>query len=670
MKDNTLYLEIYKDQSVINISLHKSKAAIWTYKTVVLDHDKYTQQHIDKRCTQMIDALNRCTIKAEKKEDALNEIKSLGNILSDELLPATIKQKLIDSDATYLLLFIDDHLVHIPWELMCIGDQFLCERFCMGRIVKTRQDIIESEERPLHTPVKMWIVADPKNDLAFARQEGKYIRDYIDDINTENEKLVINAEFNTRVDSSELKEKIRHFDMIHYTGHSFYDPKAPENSGWKLTTNYFTAKEIVKMSGTQMPQFIFSNACQSARTDKWETDHLIEKGSYGLANSFMLSGVKHYIGTSWDINDGAGSEFTVEFYRQLFNGETIGRSMNEARKMLMDPDDFDICWASYVLYGDPRVRYFNAENDQPPPDGIKSYRKEKTIFKNHRFFPAKRGGKVGWNISNIKETRNWITLLLLWVAFFMTYSLGIRYIHVMENVEIQKILNERIMSMQKEVDELFQQLIHKMGPLDPPKCKRISVYFEKRTKDEDRKQIIKAIIGDEIDKKTGFKPLATELSTLRIIILNLLTQKPPIHYQLPQLMLFFDTYEMNSSSTCLLLMKLVDVESGRTIIEHFFENVDKKEFILRQRESITRRLIQVLNDKYPVKGKIIKITNHQIEANIGACDGVKNYNQNFNVENTQVLLTPLAIRSETCALTINNGSVMPNVGDKIRYVHQ
>jgi len=666
MKDNTIYLEIYKDQAAINISIHKSKAAIWTYKSVVLDQDKYTPQHIDARCKQMIDTLNRYANNGGKKEAALREIKSSGNTLTDELLPVSVKQKLMDTSATYLLLFIDEQLVHIPWELICIGDQFLCERFCMGRLVKTRQEIVETEDRLLNSPVNMWIMADPTNDLSFARQEGYDIRDFIDDINTENEKIVINAELNTRVDSYEIKERIRHFDMIHYTGHSFYDPKAPDNSGWKLKKNNFTAKEILKMSGTQMPMFIFSNACQSARTDKWTTETPMEKGSYGLANSFMLSGVKHYIGTTWDIIDRTGSEFTFEFYRQLFNGETIGKAMNEARKMLMDPDDHHICWASYVLYGDPRVRYFNVENDHDKPnDSIKSVKAEKTIYSNNRLFPAKRGGKIGWNLSNIKETRNWLVLLLCIIAFLMTYNMVDNYLDSLEKTELQKILGIRIAAMQKEVDNLFQKLISEKGPLDSPKCKSISVYFESQEKDREREKILSAVIESEINKKTGFMPLATDLDSLRKIIINLLAQKPPINYQLPQLMLFFDTYEMDSDSTYLLLMKLVNAKTGRTIIEHFFEYVDKQNFILKQKASLCRNLIPVLNNQFPVKGKIVNISNSKVEANIGKCDGIKNFDQEFLVMNSQLILKPLSIRSNSCDLTIAKGLMMPKVGDTI-----
>ncbi|KPA16564.1 CHAT domain protein [Candidatus Magnetomorum sp. HK-1] len=671
MKDNTLHLEIYKQQNSINVSLHKSKSVIWTYKTVVLENDQYTPHHIDDRCKQMINALNRYTMNGEKKQDSLNEIKSLGNILSDELLPDNIKQKLMDTNATYLLLFIDDHLVHIPWELICIGDQFLCERFCMGRLVKTRQQIIESEDRPLNLPVNMWIVADPKNDLPYARQEGKDICDLIDDINNENENIVINGVFDSHVNSSDVKEKIRHFDFIHHTGHSYYDSDSPDNSGWELPGKNFTANDIVKMTGTQMPKFIFSNACQSARTDKWTTDHSIEKGSYGLANSFMLTGVKHYIGTSWDINDGASSDFTAEFYRQLFNGEPIGKAMNKARRMLMDPDDFDICWASYVLYGDPHVRYLNVENDNKVSSYIKGVKSEKTIYKNNRSFLTKRGGKVGWNFLNIKETRNWLILFLFFIGFLMTYSLMDNYIQAIKNIEKIKVLSMHIDQMQKDVDLLFQKLIDKFGPLNPPKCKSISVYFESQINDRAQKKLIAAAIESEINKRTGFIPLATDLVSLRRIIINLLSQKPPINYQLPELMLFFDTYKIDSQSTYLVVMKLVNAKTGRTIIDHFFEYIDKQNFILIQKESLCLHLIEVLNKKFPVKGKIINIKkNCKIEANIGQCDGIKELDQTFLVENSKLILKPLSIRSESCDLTIANGLVMPQIGDSIIMINQ
>jgi hypothetical protein len=62
-------------------------------------------------------------------------------MLCDELLPVDKKKALIDSDADYLLLRINDHLVHIPFELIFIKDQFLCQKFAIGRDVKTQQTV-------------------------------------------------------------------------------------------------------------------------------------------------------------------------------------------------------------------------------------------------------------------------------------------------------------------------------------------------------------------------------------------------------------------------------------------------------------------------------------------------------------------------------------------------
>ena len=101
-------------------------------------------------------------------------------MLYDELFSIGVKEKLKKTRAEYLSLKIDDHLVQVPWELLFDGQQFLCLRFNMGRLVKTRQSLPAAGMRKLDLPLKMLILADPSGDLKGAYEEGIQIRDYMD----------------------------------------------------------------------------------------------------------------------------------------------------------------------------------------------------------------------------------------------------------------------------------------------------------------------------------------------------------------------------------------------------------------------------------------------------------------------------------------------------------
>ncbi|MBF0211732.1 MAG: tetratricopeptide repeat protein, partial [Desulfamplus sp.] len=79
---------------------------------------------------------------------------------------------------------------------------------------------------------------------------------------------------------------------------------------------------------------------------------------YSMANALLLSGVHHYIGTFWEIQDDYSREFAMTCYKEILAGSTIGDAIKKARKSFVDAHGEDaIIWASYLLYGDPRICY-------------------------------------------------------------------------------------------------------------------------------------------------------------------------------------------------------------------------------------------------------------------------------------------------------------------------
>ena len=91
------------------------------------------------------------------------------------------------------------------------------------------------------------------------------------------------------------------------------------------------------MGGTgSLPALIFSNACQSARTEEWGISENVQNEIFGLANAFILAGVKHYIGTFWEVLDEPSRRFALEFYKHMLNGLSIGDAVRQARLAVID----------------------------------------------------------------------------------------------------------------------------------------------------------------------------------------------------------------------------------------------------------------------------------------------------------------------------------------------
>ena len=349
-----LQIEITQEKNHLKISAHELVAG----ETSTIIHYEEVPVRIDRinaRCHEIVELLNNANRNGRLTREVLIKLRETGQVFSDELFTLNVKEKVKNTNADHLILNLDDQLVHVPWELLHDGQQFLCQRFNMGRLVKTRQTIVGSRTRLLARPLRMMILADPKGDLKGAYQEGTQIRDYMDRY-----KDFVNVSLRSGdITPDFISEKIRNFDLVHFAGHADYNRQNPGESGWQLTSGIMKSKEIIKMTGTAtMPSLVFSNACQSARTEEWALREYFQDEIFGLANAFILSGVKHYVGTFWEILDEPSRHFALEFYKNLLSDMTVGEAMRLARMELINKfGEETIVWASYLLYGDPTSNY-------------------------------------------------------------------------------------------------------------------------------------------------------------------------------------------------------------------------------------------------------------------------------------------------------------------------
>jgi CHAT domain-containing protein/tetratricopeptide (TPR) repeat protein len=321
---------------------------------------------IDRRCQGMVQFLNQANRQGRLPPEVLSRLQETGQLLRDELFSPTIKQRLNADAGDTLVLTLDDTLVHLPWELLHDGHTFLGQRFAMGRVVRTRQPVLVSPARELAPPLAMLVLADPCGDLRAAYEEGIQLRDL-----AESRPDLVQVTFrSTGVQSDFLKAKLRHFDLIHFAGHADFHADNPHENGWRLGNGRLSPADIQRMAGTgRMPALVFANACQSARSaPRTET----QMRMFTMANAFLRSGVRHYLGTFWEIPDDQSRQFALAFYQALLDGSSVGAAVLAARHDIMARfGQGDIVWASYLLYGDPTCTYLQPTTDQqavPLPD--------------------------------------------------------------------------------------------------------------------------------------------------------------------------------------------------------------------------------------------------------------------------------------------------------------
>lgn len=359
----TLLIEIAQEEDRLKISADEQIAG----EARTLRHYEeipFPKENIGAQCVEIVEMLNRVNRKGLLTREVLFKLRETGQALRDELFTPAVKEKINKTDASHLILILDDQLIHIPWELLYDGQQFLCLQFSMGRLVKTRQAIPSTRSRALGKPFKMLILADPEGNLKGACEEGTQILSILDKFKD----FVSVSMRSDGMTTDFIREKIRNFDFVHFAGHAEYNPQNPGEGGWLMSDGILRAKEIATLAGTgTMPALIFANACQSARNEAWTIREHSQHEIFGLANAFMLSGVKHYIGTFWEILDEPGSQFAVECYRQALSGKTVGESVREARLALIRQyGEEAIVWASYLLYGDPTFNYLDQVREKKP----------------------------------------------------------------------------------------------------------------------------------------------------------------------------------------------------------------------------------------------------------------------------------------------------------------
>lgn len=310
-------------------------------------------------CDEITNLLNRVN---PKDISLLKSLEKAGRALWDNLLTHPVKEKLKQQTNASLLLDIDEELIFIPWELLYNGNNFLSLDFNIGRLVKTKSQPLSSNYRSSGHFLKMLILADPTQDLKSAYTEGLNIRNMFDRRRSD-----IRIDFkSSSIDKLYINKNICEYDIVHFAGHCEYDPKNVNKSGWVLKDSNFTVQDVLRLSGSLLPQLIFSNACNSVfPSGEGSVDKDYQKKNYSLASAFLFSGVRHYIGSIRKIEDNASLKFAKEFYHSLILGNSIGLSLRNARLKLVT--EFGIAsmhWANYILYGDPNFSFFKPKTSK------------------------------------------------------------------------------------------------------------------------------------------------------------------------------------------------------------------------------------------------------------------------------------------------------------------
>jgi pimeloyl-ACP methyl ester carboxylesterase len=321
-----------------------------------------------------------------------------GQFLGRLLIPQDLSQHL--SSTAPLVLQLDATTARIHWEMVSQPDPILAEdarpsgdiSAFLGTYRGLTRQLRTTFARPpqpahnLQAMPRILVVADPSREhpLLGAAEEGLSVAALFESFNTIAEEAGWPQRFQvtrligpleatpTRV----LRElTILRYEVLHYAGHCFFNPKDPAQSGWIFSNGVvISAYELERID--RVPSLVVCNACESGITP----DRSGERNAAlvpSFAEAFFALGVANYVGTAWPVDDLAARLFATTFYasllgldigsdRQLQPGETPGKeplkprpihlAMLRARLAVAGTPSGNGTWGAYQHYGNPYYR--------------------------------------------------------------------------------------------------------------------------------------------------------------------------------------------------------------------------------------------------------------------------------------------------------------------------
>ncbi len=286
--------------------------------------------------------------KGSGDSDSIQRLQELGFRMHQKLFGPAARKIFASSVAEDLLLYVEDRLAGIHWELIHDGHDFLCLLFNMGR---WPADLPTPKLRSVAQKVRrMIIVANPVDDTASAQEEGKRLSRAM-------------AEYPQRVKGILWEKNIVYHrflrmgkvNIMHYAGPIQYVTKEPASTGWILKDGLVAWGTIWEK--VMVPHLLFAHAW------KWEPPGgravYSPREVAAFARPLLERGGSLYLGTLHCAKESDSLYFVEPFYREILEGAMVGQAVRRSRLSLMSRmgEEF-LLWSGYILYGMPTQRIF------------------------------------------------------------------------------------------------------------------------------------------------------------------------------------------------------------------------------------------------------------------------------------------------------------------------
>jgi len=274
-------------------------------------------------------------LQAATRSGDLQRIRVLGARYGSILLPEPVKIILDRNGEKYLILDLEEAVIHFPWEAIGLpsGD-LLCQRFYIGRHLRLRGQRPNSDKIAIRAAL---VIADPAGDLPSAGAEGAALK----------ESLTAGGLPCTFLSGSVTKDdllaRLADASMFHYSGHSL--PGALLVKDGELLSS--DLKSCLKL-----PYFVFLNSCSPNDPTGWQA------GADNLGKAFLKGGTYIFLSPITLLDSAVATGIARSFYDKFLRGMPVGEALYRATAEI---GDGGLARCNYVLYGHPLYRATGAD---------------------------------------------------------------------------------------------------------------------------------------------------------------------------------------------------------------------------------------------------------------------------------------------------------------------
>jgi hypothetical protein len=260
---------------------------------------------------------------------------SLGRTLRDVFLGRRGAELIERLNPTAILLFVDETVIHLPWEFMCRRDGTPLFATPLSRVVTSRVVPERGRDPEAEDPeVRILAVENPTEDLVATERVIEVLSGLQADNGAGVQVAVIGAKQATKRRFAQAVDG-EAFDIIHFAGHGIFDPAKPSDVALLLNDGPLVDEDVLRLGWSAPPFVVFNSSCEGGRAAPGRRIVLGRRRSNGLAAAFLARGVEAYLAHYFLVPDASAAQFAGEFYRGLFGFRNVGRAVQEARRSLL-----------------------------------------------------------------------------------------------------------------------------------------------------------------------------------------------------------------------------------------------------------------------------------------------------------------------------------------------